>query len=419
MRTTILSLVFSALVALPILAEKESTDITPPARDYYAYVCAESEDEVSLIRFGPSGVSVEATVEVGSFPAEIEGPHGINVSPDGKFFFVSVAHGQPFGSIHKYSTTSHEWEESASVGMFPATLDVSGSTGLLYVVNSDFYGDHTPSSISIIETQTMTEVAQVESGVMPHGARLSPDGKRLYSVNMMDDELVELDALRFEITRRLPLGSGNRTMEHGEHGEHHEISGGETSDAEAKEVSAEHAEHMGHSSDQAEVESSPPTGGVDLSGLPLSMPPMKMEIEPSWVTRPTNDGKIYIAALSGSKVLEVDLDSWQVTRSFETPKGPYNVDVTPDGSRMVVTYKKSDAVGIWDLRTGEEVARIATTRRIPHGVAITSDGRYSFVTVEGVGGEPGVVEIVDNQAGQRVGLVEIGKQAGGVAIWEP
>ncbi|HVS15067.1 MAG TPA: YncE family protein [Thermoanaerobaculia bacterium] len=346
------------LAAAPPEADRE-----PPTRDYWAYVCAESEDEVSLVRFGPQGAEVAKTIEVGSFPAEIEGPHGIQVSPSGRYWYVSMSHGMPFGSIHKYATGTDEWEGDVTVGMFPATLDVAGTTGLLYVVNADFFGDHLPSTISVVETGTMTEVRQIPTGTMPHGARLSRDGKRLYSVNMMDDELMEHDALRFEVSRRLELGAGG----HAAHGAHHD--------------------------------------GAS-------------RVEPSWVTAPTASGKVYVAALSGNQILEVDLDSFTVARRLPSGVGPYNLAVTADERLLVVTYKKSDAVGFWDLESGVELARVATTRRIPHGVAITGDGRYSFVTVEGVGGEPGVVEIFDNRRYERVGLVEVGKQAGGIAVWE-
>ncbi len=349
---------------------EERADLPGPQRNYYAYVCAESEDTVSLVRFGPDGAAIEKTISVGAFPAETEGPHGINVAPDGRSWFVSIAHGNPYGSIHRYTTGDDEWQGDARVGLFPATLDVSASTGLLYVVNSNFYGDHTPSTISVIETSTMTEVEQIATGTMPHGARLSLDGSKLYSVNMMDDELIEVDALAFEIARRLPLGQV----------------------AKGADTHANHGKHAGHA--------------------------MKMAIEPSWVSPPTADSRIWVAALSGNQIIEVDLEAWEVTRRFETPKGPYNLAVSPDATLLVVTYKKSDAVGFWDLASGDEVARVDTTRRIPHGVAITADGRYSFVTVEGVGGEPGAVEIYDNQHHARVASVDIGKQAGGIAIWQ-
>ena len=41
---------------------------------------------------------------------------------------------------------------------------------------------------------------------------------------------------------------------------------------------------------------------------------------------------------------------------------------------------------------------------------------FSLVTVEGIGGEPGVVEVYDNGAFRRVGQIDIGKQAGGIAL---
>jgi DNA-binding beta-propeller fold protein YncE len=365
-----------ALAALPLLAVSPGpppeADREPPLRDYWAYVAAESEDEVALVRFGPQGAEVARTIQVGTFPAEIEGPHGINVSPSGRFWYVSISHGMPFGTVHKYATGTDEWEGDVTVGMFPATLDVAGTTGLLYVVNSDFFGDHRPSTISVVETSTMTEVRQIPTGTMPHGARLSRDGKRLYSVNMMDDELVEVDALRFEISRRLALGAAGGHDRHGAHGA---------------------------------------TGATGATGAAA-------RVEPSWVSAPTADGKLYVTALSGNQIVEVDVDAFEVTRRFDTVAGPYNLAVTPDQAMLVVTYKKSDAVGFWDLSTGIEIARVATTRRIPHGVAVTSDGRYSFVTVEGVGGEPGVVEVYDNRVQERVATIEVGKQAGGVAVWE-
>ena len=370
------ALVAGAAAVVPAPGRAE-TDPVPPSRNYYAYVCAESEDEVSVIRFGPSGIDVAKTIRVGSFPAEIEGPHGINISAGGRYWYVSIAHGNPFGSIHKYETGTDEWLGDVKVGMFPATLDIAATTGLLFVVNSDFYGDHVPSTISVVETSSMTEIAQFTSGTMPHGARLSRDGRKLYSVNMMDDELVEVDALRFEVGRRLKLGAkAGLSAAHGDHGDH--------------QTAASH-------------------GGAHAGGA----------VEPSWVTPPTADGLVYITALSGNAIYEVDTGEWKVTRRFDTPAGPYNAAVGPDESLLVVTYKKSDSIGFWDLETGSEVARLDTTRRIPHGVAITSDGRFSLVTVEGIGGEPGVVEVYDNGALRRVAQIDIGKQAGGIALWEP
>jgi len=141
-----------------------------PGRSYYIYVCAESEDQVALVRYGANGAEVVKTIGVGSFPADIEGPHGIGVAPDGRHWFVSISHGFPFGSVHKYETGTDEWMGDVTLGLFPATLDISPATNLLYVVNFNLYGAMEPSTISVVETDTMTEVARVPTGIMPHGS---------------------------------------------------------------------------------------------------------------------------------------------------------------------------------------------------------------------------------------------------------
>ena len=64
-----------------------------PERTYYVYVCAESDDTVHKLRFGPSGFEEIKKISVGSFPADTEGPHGIGISPDKKSWFVSIAAG--------------------------------------------------------------------------------------------------------------------------------------------------------------------------------------------------------------------------------------------------------------------------------------------------------------------------------------
>ena len=54
------------------------------------------------------------------------------------------------------------------------------------------------------------------------------------------------------------------------------------------------------------------------------------------------------------------------------------LEVTPDGTRLVVTYKGAQAVGVIDLKTGKELARIPTSRPIPHGVVVTADATLTL-----------------------------------------
>jgi DNA-binding beta-propeller fold protein YncE len=49
---------------------------------------------------------------------------------------------------------------------------------------------------------------------------------------------------------------------------------------------------------------------------------------------------------------------------------------------------------------------------------ISPDGRYAFVTQEGVGAEPGTVDVIDLRALARVASVNVGQQAGGIDLWK-
>jgi len=71
----------------------------PPTQDYLAFVASEAVDQIAVVRFGPSGIRIDRTATVGMMPADVDGPHGIAVSPDGKYYYVSTAHGTPYGLL--------------------------------------------------------------------------------------------------------------------------------------------------------------------------------------------------------------------------------------------------------------------------------------------------------------------------------
>src|SRR5829696_5384398 len=75
-----------------------------PDHDYLVYVLSESADKIALVRFGPEGARIDRQIDTGDMPVDIDGPHGIVISPDRQFYYVSIAHGRPFGSVWKYST---------------------------------------------------------------------------------------------------------------------------------------------------------------------------------------------------------------------------------------------------------------------------------------------------------------------------
>ena len=361
---------------LTLLLLLMAASLTAQAQTYYVYVAAESEDEVALVRFDGETAEVVKTIEVGTWPTEIEGPHGMTVSPDGEHWYLSLAHGTPYGKVIKYKTGTDEIVGEAELGLFPASMQISEMTGLLYVVNFNLHGKMEPSSVSVVDPETMTEVARTTTGVMPHGSRLTPDGLKHYSVAMMSGELFEIDALTFEVTRRIHTGTGKATM-----------------------ASMEADAHAHH-------------------GMSMPMDAEAKPPKPTWVHPHPTEPYVYVANNGTDEIVEIDLEQWTISRRFKTEGAPYNLDVSPDGRHLIASLKKGGSTGVFDLERGEEVVRIANSRKVTHGVAIAPDNRYAFISVEGIGGEPGSLDVIDLETMELVATAETGKQAGGLAFWK-
>src|SRR5437016_11442752 len=198
MRARVLIPIFF-LVSIELLAQNAT---------YYVYVASEAADRISAVRFGPGGAAVDHELTTGIMPIDIDGPHGLAVSPDKKYYYVSIAHGQPFGSLWKYAAGNDKVLGRVTLGMFPATLDLSPDGDFAYVVNFNLHGDMIPSTVSVIATDDMTEIARIQTCAMPHGSRLNAGGTRHYSVSLMDEQLVEIDTATLKVSRHFVLTKG-------------------------------------------------------------------------------------------------------------------------------------------------------------------------------------------------------------------
>ena len=366
-----------------------------PDKDYLVYVLSEAADKISLIRFGPGGARIDHEVPTGDMPIDIDGPHGIAISRDQEFYYVSLAHGRPFGSVWKYSTKDDRVLGRTTLGLFPATMDLSADGSLLYVVNFNLHGDMVPSSVSVVATEPMLEVARIQTCAMPHGSRLNPQGTKHYSACMMDDLLVEIDTQTLKVSRHFLLTKGRelgmngppvvpKTNEPAIQG----MKGSQT---------AAGAKHM------------------DLGGHGMEPPkPGDVSCSPTWAQPSVTGSSIFVACNKSDEILEVDAVKWTVKRRIPARPGVYNLAITKDGTRLLATNKRDQSVSVVELKSGRELARIPTRRKVLHGVVVSPDDRYAFISVEGVGSEPGTVEIIDLATLKIVGSVDVAEQAAGI-----
>lgn len=368
-----------ALLAAGPLAAQQA-----PAKDYFVFVASESVDRVALLRFGPGGLAVVRERYVGWAPTELAGPHGLGVTPDGRHYLVSTAHGTPYGRLQKYATSGDAPEGSVLLGNFPATLQVTPDGYLAFVVNFNLHGEMVPSDVSVVATDEMVEIARIRTCTMPHGSRLSTDGTKHYSACMMDEMLVEIDTHALKVSRHFLLTAGSE---------------------------------MG-------MTGPPPLRGAgaaahDMGGHGMEPPkPGDVSCQPTWA-QPSPDGtRVWAACNKSSEIVEIDTRAWKLVRRIPAGPGIYNLGVTHDGRRLIGTNKRDQSVSVFDAASGRELARIPTTRKVVHGVAISDDDRYAFISIEGTGSQPGTVDVIDLAALRNVASVDVGQQAGGIDFWK-
>lgn len=399
----------SALSAAALLAaaagwtqtDAQRSPAEKPSANYWVYVGAESADLLHRLRFGPDGFVVEKTIPVGEMAAEMEGPHGLIISRDAKYLYLTTGHGFPDGKYWKYDLGPDTLiGPGLLLGTFPASIDVTPDG--LYTVSSNFnlHGDMVPSSLSVVYTPGGTEVARIVTCTMPHGSRIDPTGQFQYSGCMMDDQLVEVDLRKMNVSRRFSLRKGKEGP----------LAANGDDIMLSMWIEGAQKVSKGATSDPAQV------GYPAMEGMKHAMTPATCS--PTWAQPSADGAKVYVACNKANEIVEVDRERWTVTRRFATGRGPYNLAVTPDGRLLLATLKPAASFEIFDLATGKSLAQLKNSTTVAHGVAVSPDSRYAFVSSEGVGAAPGKVDVYDLKSLTNVGTVDVGQQSGGIAFWK-
>ena len=347
----------------------------PAAFDYQLGVSSESGDIITWVRPGPDSLSVDRVVPIGIMPADIDGPHNITMAPDQRSYYVSVAHGTPFGTLWRLAADGDTLLGRAQLEFYPTTISLTPDGDFAFVANSDFFGDRPRvNPVSVVHTPTMTKIADITACDMPHGVRVNHAGTKVYISCMHSDELLEMDVATFGIARRARTGSG---MPAGAHAAH-----------------------------------APRTPGAP----PAPAAPTAGECAPTFVAASPDDRLLYVACNTGNTLQVWDAVTFTKSREVAVGKGAYNVEPSPDGRYVIVTNKKERSVSLVDASSLKEVARIPTTKTIVHGVAWAPDGRYAYISQESVGADPGAVDMIDLASRKVVATIPLPAQPTGITI---
>ena len=155
--------------------------------------------------------TVERTTTIGELPNEMEGPHGLAISRDGKYP-VHDHRPRPAGrqtlEVRARGGADTLVGERHLARLFPGVARRHARRALHALGQLQSARRHgAVHGVGRLHADR-TEVARIVTCTMPHGSRIDPTGTRQYSTCMMDDQLVEIDTVKFEVARRFSLAKG-------------------------------------------------------------------------------------------------------------------------------------------------------------------------------------------------------------------
>jgi YVTN family beta-propeller protein len=293
----------------------------------------------------------------------------------------------------------------------------------LYVTNSA--GD----SIHVIDLRTHRVVGEIKTGLHPHGAAASADGKRFFTTIESDNTLVVLDTATDKVLKTVKLSERPNQCAVTPDGKFIgvPIRGGDSVDLVDVEqgkvvknlpVKVPHNCYNARRNDHIWVTSMGDNKVLLIDRTTLSY---VAEVPVGGVPRPlavTRDEKTLYCALSDlhgfvvadvparKVVKKVELGSLPPGTRFPVPHTPtHGLELTPDEKELWVTSCGTDTVRVYDI-AGQKVVGKVSVGRGPNWLTFSPDGKLCCVS--NVLSDD--VSIIDVATRREVARVKVGKQ---------
>ncbi len=312
-----------------------------------------------VFRLDPETGAVLSTFEVDVRRDELDEPHGIAVSPDGRHWYVTIAHGNP--TLWKF-----ELEGDRLVGRLGLGARGASRVGLtpdgIWAFVPDYYraGGGAAGEVAVVRTEDLHLASRIEVCPAPHDAQASPDGSLVALTCTQSDEIAILNVSSLQVENRFAAG--------------HDPG---------------------------------PAGSPRYKPLNLSWSP---------------DGAFLHVTLSAAGTLRTFSRVGEPVAELAVGAGPAQLASTADGQLLVTANRLDESASIIRVTPASSGTPIlAETRRVdlgvpfPHGVAMTPEGELAFITWEGDTGRRAGVLAMSTATGNVEWRTEVGAYVLGVA----
>ncbi len=316
------------------------------------YVADEESSTISVI-------DAASFKKIGDIPVG-QGPHNVQVAPDGKLVWVTnngepgkpagktPGQGMPksehgamagAGEVWALDTASDTVVAKVPVGMHPAHVVVAPDGRYAYVTNG---GENT---VSVVDISALRVVATIPVGASPHGIRISPNGEQAWVANLKGGTVSVVDIQTRKQVARIAVGKGPAQV-------------GFTPDGRLGFVSL---------SGENRVAVIDPASRKAIRKVSVGTVPIQLYATP--------DSRLLLVANQGtrdkpgSSVSMIDLESFLVVATVETGLGAHGVVIDHDGRRAYVTNSYANTVSVLDVAQRKVIASVPVGNG-PNGVSM-------------------------------------------------
>jgi len=159
-----------------------------------------------------------------------------------------------------------------------------------------------------------------------------------------------------------------------------------------------------------------------------ALPGTGNRLVPYQTTMTSNGRFVYVTCQKSNEVRVIDRDSMKVVKIIPVGEFPLIPDITPDNRYVYVPNRNSNSISI--IRTSDNTVfrTISNVGPQPHGIDISSDGKYAYVSCENVSAlvpphhptegskVPGFVSVINLLTNRVIKKIEVGAFAAGIAV---
>jgi YVTN family beta-propeller protein len=360
----LLVLLFTYLIMrTPAFDRTASNESRPYSSDASkVYVAVEGDGEIAVV--DPDEQRVIKRIDLSS-KATGYMPHNVQVSPDGKTVWV---------------TANAMSEADNDGGMMMKRMDAADAMDQVIVIDpekdeiirridmgSDLHLSHVAlapdSSFAIVASQEQGRIFKINANSYtieremktpmnagPHGLRIAPDGATAYIAMLSGKFLGILDLEAFAL-KEVPAGAAA-------------VQTAVTPDGMYALVSLYESNTVGVYD--------PKSGTLSQIDLPTDAKgPVQLYPTPDSKFVYVADQGYYFDKPVGDKIYKIDVSSKRVVATIETGQAPHGVVVSKDGRYVYVTNLLSDDLSIIDTSKDEQIVRVSIGKQ-PNGVSVWS-----------------------------------------------